>query len=205
MRSLLQFIREQINPEPSHVMTFMRANPPTAGHEKVVQQVLNLAKKYRAGHSVVLSHTQDSSKNPLSPTQKLKHAKRAFPFANVSVASDAAPSLLHQASKLHQMGVKHLHVVVGADRVDGFNKLLNDYNGKESKHGFYNFKSINVHSAGARDPDAEGVEGMSATKMRQAAKAGDRNTFHSGASSAMSGAHKDEMFRDLRKGMGVKD
>ena len=205
MRSLLQFIREQLNPEPSHVMTFMRANPPTAGHEKVVQQVLNLAKKNKAGHSVVLSGSHDSSKNPLNPSQKLKHAKRAFPYANVSVASEGAPTILHQASKLHQMGVKHLHVVVGADRVEEFNKLLGNYNGKEGKHGFYNFNSINIHSAGARDPDAEGVEGMSATKMRQAAKAGDRNAFHSGASSAMSGAHKDEMFNDLRKGMGVKD
>jgi hypothetical protein len=184
-----------------HVMTFMRANPPTAGHEKVVDKVLETAKKQGATHSVVLSHTQDDSKNPLSPQQKLKHAKRAFPNANVEVSSPDHPTLLHHAVRAFQNGAQHLHVVVGQDRVEQFKNLLNNYNGKESKHGMYNFKSITVHSAGDRDPDAEGTEGISATKMRAAAKSGDRATFHSGTSSAMSEKHKDELMNDVQKGM----
>jgi len=190
---------------PNHVTTFMRANPPTAGHAKVVDKVLDIAKDTGGSHSVVLSHSQDPSKNPLSPTQKLKHARNAFPNANVQTSSEEAPSLLHHAVSLHNQGVKNLHLVVGQDRVGQFEKLLNNYNGKESKHGYYNFDSINVHSAGDRDPDAEGVEGVSGTMMRKAAKSGDRNTFHSGSSAAMSEKHKDDMMRDVVKGMSIKE
>ena len=190
---------------PSHVTTFMRANPPTAGHEAVVNKVLDVAKTTGGSHSVVLSHSQDASKNPLSPNDKLKHAKRAFPNANVEVASDDEPTLLHQAVKAHNNGVQNLHVVVGQDRVGQFQKLLSDYNGKQSKHGYYNFKNINVHSAGDRDPDAEGLTGISGTKMRAAAQSGDTATFHSGASSAMSEKHKNDMMKDVQKAMTVKE
>jgi hypothetical protein len=184
-----------------HVITFMRANPPTAGHEKVVDKVLETAKKHNATHSVILSHSQDDTKNPLSPQQKLKHGRRAFPNANVEVSSPENPSLLHHAVRAYQNGAERLHVVVGQDRVGEFTNLLNRYNGKEAKHGTFNFKSITVHSAGDRDPDAEGVTGISATKMRAAAKSGDRATFHSGTSSAMSEKHKDELMSDVQKGM----
>jgi hypothetical protein len=190
---------------PNHVTTFMRANPPTAGHAKVVDKVLDIAKDTGGSHSVVLSHSQDPSKNPLSPTQKLKHARNAFPNANIQTSSEEAPSLLHHAVSLHNQGVKNLHLVVGQDRVGQFEKLLNNYNGKESKHGYYNFDSINVHSAGDRDPDAEGVEGVSGTMMRKAAKSGDRNTFHSGSSAAMSEKHRDDMMKDVVSGMSIKE
>ena len=193
------FLKEQEGQH--HVMTFMRANPPHAGHEKVVNKLLEIAKKKKATHSVILSHSQDPSKNPLSPRQKLRHAERAFPNANVEVSSPDNPTILHHAVRAFGGGAEHLHVVVGQDRVGQFQKLLNDYNGKESKHGMYKFKSITVHSAGDRDPDAEGTEGISATKMRQAAKSGDRATFHAGASSSMSEKHKDEMMKDVQKGM----
>ena len=199
MLKFLSFLNEQSG---QHlVITFMRANPPTAGHEKVVDKVLETAKKLGATHSVILSHSQDSSKNPLPPQQKLKHAKRAFPHANVETSSPDHPTILHHAVRAFQGGAEHLHVVVGQDRVGQFTNLLNNYNGKESKHGMYNFKSITVHSAGDRDPDAEGTEGISATKMRSAAKSGDRATFHSGASSAMSEKHKDDMMKDIQQNM----
>ena len=190
---------------PVHVTTFMRANPPTAGHQKVVEKVHQLASKHGASHSVVLSHSQDPDKNPLSAEQKLKHAKRAFPGTNVSTSSKEAPTILHHASSLSSKGIKHLHVVVGQDRVAGFKTMLHDYNGKEGKHGKYNFKSITVHSAGHRDPDAEGVEGISATMMRNAAKNKDRKTFHSGSSSHMKPKEKDEMMKYVRSGMGIKN
>jgi hypothetical protein len=109
--------------------------------------------------------------------------------------------MLHHAVNAYNSGAKHLHVVVGEDRVDEFNKLLNTYNGKQSKHGMYNFKSITVHSAGNRDPDAEGTVGISATKMRAAAKAGDRQIFHAGAASTLSRKDKEDMMNDVRKGM----
>ncbi len=191
--------------EKHHVMAFMRANPPHEGHNTVVNKVHDVAKQHKAGHSVVLSHSTDPVKNPLTPEQKLKHAKRAFASGtNVSTSSKEKPTILHHASDIHKSGAKHLHVVTGSDRVEGFKKLLHDYNGKEGPHGHYNFKSITVHSAGERDPDAEGTTGISATKMREAAKSGDRKTFHSGASSNMSPKHKDEMMKDLSSGMSGK-
>lgn len=184
-----------------HVMTFMRANPPTAGHERVVDRVLDLASKHDASHNVILSHSHDDSKNPLNPQQKLKHARRAFPNANVMTSSEDQPSLLHHASDAYRNGAKHLHVVVGQDRVKEFENLLNRYNGKEAKHGKYNFKSITVHSAGERDPDAAGTEGISATKMRAAAKSNDTETFHAGSPSAMSAKHKNDMMKDVKRNL----
>jgi len=82
--------------------------------------------------------------------------------------------------------------------------LLHKYNGKSSAHGHYNFKKITVHSSGERDPDAEGTTGMSASKMRAHAAAGNKEEFHKGAPSKMSAAHKTAMYNDVRKGMGVK-
>jgi hypothetical protein len=191
--------------DPTHVMTFMRANPPTAGHEKVVNKVLDVAKDTSGSHSVVLSHSQDAAKNPLPLSVKLMHAKRAFPNANVEASSEEHPSLLHHATRLYNQGVRNLHLVVGQDRVGQFNSLLNKYNGVDSKHGMYKFDNINVHSAGDRDPDAEGVEGVSGTMMRKAAKEGNRALYHMGASSAMSEKHRDDMMKDTLKHSEIKE
>jgi hypothetical protein len=194
-------ISEEMEQPSHHVMTFMRANPPTAGHERVVDKVLSLAKDNDASHSVILSHSHDNEKNPLTPIQKLKHARRAFPNANVSTSSEEQPNLLHHASNAYESGAKHLHLVVGQDRVKEFTNLLNKYNGKEGPHGKFNFKSINVHSAGERDPDAAGTEGISATKMRAAAKSNDAETFHAGSPSAMSAKHKTDMMKDVKRNL----
>lgn len=191
--------------ESNHVITFMRANPFTEGHLTVARKVLDLAKKNNATHSIILSHSQDAAKNPLSPEQKLKYAKKAVPGANILTSSSEAPTMLHHAVNAYNSGAKHLHVVVGEDRVPEFEKLLNAYNGKQSRHGMYNFKSITVHSAGNRDPDAEGTVGISGTKMRDAAKGGDKNVFHAGAASTLSTTDKNNMMKDVRNGMGLKE
>lgn len=191
--------------EQHHVLAFGRMNPITSGHEAVVNKVHAVAKKNNAGHTVVVSHSQDAKKNPLTSDQKVKHAKRAFPDSNVKSSSTEHPTILHQAAELHKKGVQHLHVVAGSDRKDEMHTLLHKYNGKESKHGSYNFKSITVHSSGARDPDAEGTKGMSASKMREHAASGNQKAFHAGAPSKMSDAHKAEMYKDVRAGMGNKD
>ena len=117
-------------------------NPPHAGHKLLADKQLELAKASGAGHSIVLSGSHDPEKNPLTPEQKLKHAKRMFPGNNVELATKDAPSIIDQAKKLAKKGVDHLTVVAGSDRVDEFKKLLDTYNGKE-----YNFKKINVVSA----------------------------------------------------------
>lgn len=186
------------------VLAFGRMSPPTTGHEVLVNKVKDVAKQYGASHHVVLSHTQDAKKNPLSTTDKLKHARRFFPNTNITASNKEAPNFLEQAAKLHKKGVTHLHMVAGSDRVPEYKQILQKYNGAH-EGALFNFKQIHVHSAGERDPDAEGVEGMSASKMREHAKSGNFKDFQKGIPKHIKPHHAKEMFDDVRKGMGVKD
>jgi hypothetical protein len=187
------------------VMAFGRMNPPTAGHEKLVNKVKDVAAKHNGDHVVVLSHSQDAKKNPLSPEAKVTHAKNLFPGTNIKSSSKEHPTFLHQASELHKSGTEHLVMVAGSDRVDDYKEKLHQYNGKEGSHGHFNFKKISVVSAGARDPDAEGVEGMSASKMREHASTGNYGKFKSGLPSGTKEIHAKQLYNDVRKGMNVKD
>lgn len=185
------------------VVSFGRFNPPTAGHAKLVHKVHEVAQEHHADHHVILSHTHDNEKNPLSPADKLKHAKRAFPGTHVTVSSPKHPTIFHHAALLHKAGTKHLHVVVGSDRTKEFHDSLHKYNGTFDKEGHgYKFNSITVHSAGHRDPKAKGVEGMSASKMRDHASKGNFSEFKKGAAPTMSHEHAKELYHDVRKGQG---
>ena len=186
------------------VMAFMRANPPTSGHQLVINKVKEIASKVNGSHHVVLSHSQDAKKNPLTAQQKIKHAKRAFPGINFSASSKDSPNFLTQAADLHKKGVTHLHVVGGSDRVKEFQDTLQRYNGTH-KSALFNFKKITVHSAGERDPDAEGVTGISASKMRDHATKNDFQSFKTGVPSSMSHSHAKELYNDVRKGMNIKE
>jgi len=188
--------------EVHHTMAFGRMNPPTAGHEKLVQHMHDTAKKFGGDHTLVLSGSHDTKdgKNPLSPEQKLKHAKNAFPGTNVVVADKDKPTLLHQASELHKQGVTHLHFAGGSDRAP-MAELLKKYNGVKGAHGHYDFKHISFENAGERDEKAKGVAGVSGTKLRELASSGKKEEFHSHLSSQMKPEHKDELYNDLRKAM----
>ena len=199
-------VKEEVSSEEKHhAMVFGRMNPITTGHEAVVNKLHSVAAKHHASHSLVVSHSQDAKKNPLTGEQKVEHAKHAFPDTNVSASSKDKPTILHHAAELHKNGVTHLHVVAGSDRHEAMHELLHKYNGQQAAHGHYNFKKITVHSSGERDPDSEGTEGMSASKMREHAAAGNKKEFHKGAPSTMSSEHKDKMYHDVRKGMNIKE
>jgi predicted kinase len=187
------------------VLAFGRMSPPTIGHEVLVNKVKDVAKAFKGSHHIVLSHTNDPKKNPLTPQQKLKHAKRFFPGTNITVSTPDAPNFLAQASKLHKSGVTHLHMVAGSDRVDEYYKLLHKYNGVKGAHGQFNFKHIKVHSAGERDPDAEGVSGMSASKMRSHAQSGKFKEFRKGIPAHVKDEHAKELYDHVRQGMGLKE
>jgi cytidyltransferase-like protein len=187
------------------VMAFGRMNPPTAGHEKLVNKVKEVADEHNSNHVVVLSHSQDAKKNPLSPEAKVTHAKNLFPGTNIKASSKEHPTFLHQASELHKSGTEHLVMVAGSDRVKDYKEKLNQYNGQTGSHGHFNFKKISVVSAGARDPDAEGVEGMSASKMREHASTGNFGKFKEGLPSGTKEIHAKQLYNDVRKGMNVKD
>lgn len=192
--------------EKHHVLAFGRMNPPTAGHEEVVKQLKDTAKKVGGDHTLVLSssHATKDGKNPLPPERKLHHAKNAFPGTHIKVADKEHPTILSQASELHKQGVTHLHFVGGSDRKP-MHELLQKYNGVEGKHGYYNFKDIKFHSSGDRDENAKGVAGISGTKLRELASSGKKAEFHSHLSSQMKPEHKDELYKDLRKHMSLKE
>lgn len=164
--------------------TFGRFNPPTeSGHGKLVSAVQAHAEEHGGQHYIFPSHTQDKKKNPLSHEDKVHAMKKMFKGANV-VSHEGVHTAIDAMKHLEKKGHTHVTMVVGSDRVPQFHKLLNDYNGKE-----YNFKKINVVSAGHRDPDAEGAEGMSASKMRGLVKSGKRDEFISHYSDKKLGAH----------------
>jgi hypothetical protein len=197
-----EFLRE--NTEKHAVMAFGRMNPPTTGHAKLVDKVKEVSKKVGGSHHVVVSHSTGDSKNPLTPAQKLKHAKRFFPNTNITVSDKEHPNFLTQAAKLHKQGVSHLHMVAGSDRIPEYKRVLKKYNGTHPD-ALFNFKKITIHSAGERDPDAEGTEGMSASKMRAHASSNNFKEFKKGVPAHVPEHHARELFNDVRKNTKLKE
>ena len=184
------------------IFTFGRFNPPTVGHEKLVVATANVARREGGEYFVYPSHSQDSKKNPLDQTTKVRYMKKMFSKHKEKIIISTGKTALEIASELHDKKYTNLVMVVGSDRVKEFQSLLDRYNGDETKaHGFYDFDTIKVVSAGERDPDAEGVSGMSASKMRQSAVEGDFKTFRSGIPSSLNDKDTKKMFNDIRKGM----
>lgn len=190
----------------THHVTIGRFAPVHAGHAMMINHVLNAARSDNAKHTILTTATYDGKKNPLSPEQKVKHLKRAFRSANIEALNKSHPTLLHHLSKLHDSGVKNLVVHAGSDRAHEYHTLINKYNGVKGRHGHFNFNSIKVKTVGGTRTDAdEGIAGASATKMRNAASAGDEKAFHAMAPSSMSTAHKREMYKDVRRGLGIRE
>ena len=187
------------------VFTFGRFNPPTIGHEKLLNVVGSTATKAKAESFVYTSHTQDTKKNPLSNDQKIVFMKMMFPKHRTSFMRTEAKTALHALSEIHKTGkFSRVIMVVGSDRVRDFKTLLNKYNDIESKHGFYRFEDIDVISAGERDPDAEGASGMSASKMRAAVKDKNYDIFKMGVPSGVSEKDCHTLYNAVAKGMKVK-
>ena len=186
------------------VFTFGRFNPPTTGHEKLIQKVASVAgsNPYR----IYPSHTQNQKKDPLPHTLKVAYMRKMFPKHRGNIiASKDGRTAIQIAEMLYKEGFTDLVMVVGSDRVKEFSTLLNRYNDAPDKRGnqLFKFDSVQVISAGERDPDSEGVEGMSASKMRAAATAGDFDSFKTGLPSGFRDALK--LYNDVRKYMGIRE
>lgn len=177
------------------VFSFGRMNPITIGHEKLAMKLMAEASKRKADPAIFLSHSSDAKKNPLSYDDKIKFAKKAFG----SVVKQSPAKTIIEVAKSLSGKYKKIVLVVGQDRIEEFKSLLNRYNNKE-----YNFESIEIVSAGARDPDSEGVEGMSASKMRELAQTGDIKAFTSGLPKKLKSNAK-EVYDAVRKGMGMNE
>ena len=179
--------------------TFGRFNPPTIGHEKLIRTVASQGTHYM----IFLSRSQDSVKNPLSPSVKLNYMMMMF--KNYAAYIKIAPSnmVLELATKIYNMGYRNITMVVGSDRISEFKSILTKYNDERNRHGYYNFKNIKVVSAGERDPDEEGVTGMSASKLRNYAAKGDLKNFKRGVPGNLNDKQKNDLFFAVRKGMGL--
>ena len=184
--------------------TFGRMNPPTSGHEKLMNE---LSKKSGSNpYRVYLSQSTDNKKNPLSYNYKIKTVRKFFPKHARSIMLDKkVKSVFDAATKLYTEGYKNIYMVVGSDRINEFKKLLEKYNGVTGRHGLYKFNKINVISAGDRDPDADDVSGMSASKMRSLASKGDFTQFSQGLPRSVSNNEAKKVYNEVRRGMGLKE
>ena len=180
-------------------ITFGRFNPPTVGHEKLLNKVAQVSKN--GEYRIYPSRSQDPKKNPLDPGTKTRFMRMAYPdHANAITSSDDMRTIFDVLGAIDNDGYSSVNIVVGGDRVSEFNSLAQKYNGK-----LYNFDNIKVTSAGDRDPDSDGLEGMSASKMRKAAAEGDFDTFKQGMTKALSKKEQEEIFLTLRQAMQVKE
>jgi hypothetical protein len=184
--------------------TFGRMNPPTVGHGKVMDTLA--MKSGKSDYKVFVSQSQDAKKNPLSYSDKIKHTRKMFPkHARNIMVDKSVKTAINAMVALYDQGYKSVTMVVGDDRITEFEVLLKKYNGTKARHGFYNFKSINIVSAGKRDPDSVGVEGMSASKQRENASKNDFVAFSQGVPTSMSNPDTRKLFNDVRTGMGLKE
>ncbi len=183
---------------------FGRFNPPTIGHEKLLDKVASLSRGN--DYKVFASQSVDSKKNPLEYKTKIKFMRKMFPkYARNIIMDNSVKNFLDATMYMYNQGYKNLVMVAGDDRVQEFKKLLTKYNGVDSRHGKYEFESIKVVSAGERDPDADDVTGMSASKQRENAKNNDFAKFSQGLSKRTSNQLAKQLFNAVRKGMNLNE
>ena len=199
---------EQVGPPPVEktkgtlTVAFGRFNPPTIGHQQLMDVAANAAAGDEDGQYLIFpSRSQDKKKNPLDPDTKIDYMQRFYPTHAGNIVNDPNTKTIFDVLRMaHNDGYAGVRIVGGADRVKEFEKLSNNYNGKE-----YQFDNIEVISSGERDPDAKGVEGMSASRMRLAAAENDFKTFRSGLPPGVKRSEAKELFDILRGSMSVKE
>ena len=202
VRSFEQFLEAK---QKTAVFSFGRLNPPTIGHQKLLQKIIQTSKQMAGYACLYVSHSQDPKRNPLSAKQKVTYVKKMFPkeARQIKVKEDSSIRNAIDVATTLNGHYENLVMVVGSDRVKDFKTLLNKYNGVESRHGYYKYDNIQIVSAGERDPDAEGVAGMSASKMRAAAASGDYESFSLGLPNNFNDGKG--LFKDIRLGMNIRE
>ena len=179
-------------------VVFGRFNPPTIGHEKLLQAAEKAAQG--GDFKIYPSRTQDAKKNPLDPDMKVSYMRKMFPKYEEQIVNDSEMiSIFNVLTTAYEEGYKNVNIIVGADRQAEFENLANKYN-----KDLYDFKQIRVISAGVRDADAEGVEGMSASKMRKAVTDDNYEAFKKGTPKGLNDGETRSLFDAVRAGMGVK-
>ena len=200
-------VQQQDKPEQTEgnkglVLVFGRFNPPTVGHQKLLQSAQREAKRTNGDLKIYPSRTQDPKKNPLDPGMKINFMKQMFPDYEENIIDDAGTKTIFDAlTSAYGEKYSDVTIVVGQDRLSEFQGLAQKYNGTD----LYNLENIVVVSGGARDPDADDVTGMSASKMRSYATDDDFQSFVKGLPPALKTMQKRELFNNVRKSMNVKE
>ena len=197
-QSKTRAVHEALSSSKKLVFAFGRFNPPTTGHGKLMKEVITQARKYGANHVVYASASQDKRKNPLDVNTKVAFMKKMFPRNNIKAAGGTQRTFM-EILKFFDRMYGEVYMIAGSGRISEFQKLADKYNGKD-----YNYKSIKVVSSGERDPDAEGITGMSASKMRDMAKNDDYRSFKTGVV-GLSDSDTKKLFAAVRKGMEIKE
>jgi hypothetical protein len=176
---------------------FGRMNPPTIGHEQVFKTMEEVGGEF----FIFLSQTQDKKTNPLDYSTKIHFLRQMFPKYQKNIVDNPTLNVFPKVcSYLYDQGFKHITIVAGSDRLASLKKLAEDYNGVEGKaHGFYDFETIDGKSSGERDPDSDGVSGVSASKAREAAANGQFEKF---AEATGAGQYAESLYNAVRKGLG---
>jgi len=179
---------------------FGRMNPPTIGHKQVFKTMAEQGGDYK----IFLSQTQDKKENPLDYKTKTDFIKLIHSeYAPHLVVDTRLNTVMKVASYLYSLGYKEATFVAGSDRLNQFKILLSDYNGVEGKaHGFYKFEPLNFESSGDREDDAPGLKGVSGTKAREAAAAGDLKKFEEATGA---GEHATALYDAVRRGLGIQE
>ena len=185
------------------VFAFGRFNPPTIGHQKLIEFVQATARKVNGKGFIFLSHSQNPKKDPLSFNQKLAYLRTLINDPNLEIGHAEANTVIKALQVIEAQGRTRVIMVAGSDRVMEFQKFLNQYNGKPDQKGndLYNFDFVDVISAGERDPDAEGVSGASASKAREFAQNDDFTNF---SKIVMGGEKSKTIYQMIQNAMGVK-
>ena len=182
-------------------IAFGRFNPPHAGHQQLMDTAAAAAEAEESDYMIVPSRSNDPKKNPLDADTKVAFMRGMFPQHSSRIQNDQnTRTIFDVLKKAHNDGYTNVRIVGGADRVKEFDKLANNYNGS-----LYQFDNVEVVSAGDRDPDADGVEGMSASRLRLAASENDFKTFMSAMPEGFPRREAKQLFDTTRMSMGINE
>ena len=200
-KTLKELLSKNVGRKQPVVFAFGRLNPPTLGHQKLIDRVITMAKRVKGLPVLYVSASQDKKKNPLKVKQKLDYLKKVYPRGiKLLPATNKERTFMEILKNNFDKKYTDVYMIAGSDRVAEFKRLISKYNGKD-----YNFDTVNVVSAGERDPDAEGVSGISASKMREFATKNDYKNFRSNLMTGTKEKDAMKLFKDLKNQMGVRE
>ena len=201
MKTISELLKKNTGRSKPVVFAFGRLNPPTIGHQKLIERVITIAKRVKGLPVLYVSASQDKRKNPLTVKQKVDYLKKVYPRGiKILPAVGSERTFMEILKNRFDKKFTDVYMIAGSDRVAEFKRLIKQYNGKD-----YNFDTTEVVSAGERDPDATGATGMSASKMRDFAMNNDYTSFKQGLIKGTKEKDAMKLFKDLKKGMGVNE